>query len=88
LGDVFIGLLPFLPGIPFGLALVVVYRLWTSAVTELRVERKDHAVTQRELDAERALRRQLEDKVDDLARGVRALKAEVTRLRAQLGESI
>jgi len=83
-GDVFAGLLPFLPGIPFGVALVMVYRLWISAVRELRVERKDHAHTQLELDAERESRRKVEDKVDTLARELRSLKAEVVRLRAVL----
>lgn len=87
MGDVFAGLLPFLPGIPFSLALVVVYRLWMSAVRELRVERKDHAHTQRELDAERDARRVVEDKVDTLTREVRGLRAEVGRLRAELGEA-
>ncbi len=86
MGDVFGGLLPFLPGVPFSLALVVVYRLWTAAVKELRTERKDHSQTQQELDHERDSRRKVEDKVADLTREVRGLKAEVLRLRAQVGE--
>ncbi len=88
MGDVFTGLLPFLPGIPFGVALVMVYRLWMSAVRELRVERKDHAHTQLELDAERESRRKVEDKVDILAREVRTLTAEVSRLHALLGQQL
>jgi len=84
--DAFVGLLPYLPGIPFGLALVIVYRLWMSAVRELRIERRDHAHTQLELDAERDSRRKVEDKVDILAREVRTLTAEVSRLRAMLAQ--
>ena len=84
--DVFTGLLPYLPGIPFSVALVVVYRLWLSAVKELREERTDHRRTQLELDAERDSRRQVENKVDQLSREIHALKDEVSRLRRQLGE--
>ncbi|MGE5827229.1 MAG: hypothetical protein ACM30G_02555 [Micromonosporaceae bacterium] len=87
MGDAFVGLLPYLPGIPFSLALVVVYRLWLSAVRELRIERKDHDQTQGKLDAARDSRRVLEDKVDELTREVRGLRAEVGRLRTQLGEA-
>lgn len=85
MGDAFVGLLPYLPGIPFGCALVVVWRLWGSTVRELRIERRDHGRTQHELDAERESRRKVEDRVDELSREVRGLKAEVARLRAQLG---
>ena len=84
--DVFTGLLPYLPGIPFSVALVVVYRLWLSAVKELREERTDHRRTQQELDAERDSRRQVEDKVDRLGREIHALKDEIGRLRKQLSE--
>ena len=86
MGDVFAGLLPYLPGLPFSVALVIVYRLWLAAVKELRTERKDHAQTQRELDIERDARRKVEDKVDVLTREVAGLKAEVSRLRKLLGE--
>jgi len=85
-GDIFAGLLPYLPGLPFSVALVIVYRLWTATIKELRFERKDHAQTQRELDAERDARRKVEDKVDVLTREVAGLKAEVSRLRKLLGE--
>lgn len=87
MGDVFAGLLPYLPGLPFSIALIVVYRLWLSAIKELRLERKDHAKTDRELDMERDARRKVEDKVDQLTREVAGLRAEVSRLRTQLGES-
>ncbi len=84
--DVFTGLLPFLPGIPFAVALVVIYRLWLSAVKELREERTDHRRTQLELDAERDSRRQVENKVDALGREIHALKDEVSRLRKLVAE--
>ncbi len=84
MGDVFAGLLPFLPGLPFSVVLVVVYRLWTAAVKELRVERADHRHTQGELDEERDSRRKVEDKVDVLSREVRAQTAELTRQTTEL----
>lgn len=84
--DVLETLLPYLPGIPFSVALVVVYRLWLSAVKELREERTDHRRTQLELDEERDSRRQVEDKVDALSREIHALKDEIGRLRKQLAE--
>lgn len=84
--DFLSGLLPYLPGIPFSVALVVVYRLWLSAVKELRDERADHRRTQAELDAERDSRRQVENKVDALGREIHALKDEIARLRKQLDE--
>ncbi len=66
----------------------MVYRLWMSAVRELRIERKDHGHTQVELDAERESRRKVEDKVAELAREVRTLTAEVSRLHAMLGQQL
>jgi hypothetical protein len=88
--DVFTGLLPFLPGIPFSVALVVVYRLWLSAVKELRNERLDHRHTQVELDVERDNRRLVENKMDELGQTLRSeirdLRAEIGRLRKQLDE--
>lgn len=100
MGDVFAGLLPYLPGLPFSVLFVIVFRLWNSAVKELRIERADHRLTQGELDAERDARRAVEDKMDDLSREVKAgraefraqtaeitrLTAEVSRLRAAVGE--
>lgn len=83
-GDLFAGLLPYLPGLPFSIALIVVYRLWTAAVKELRVERADHRHTQGELDAERESRRKVEDKVDLLSREVRAQTAEMSRQTGEL----
>jgi septal ring factor EnvC (AmiA/AmiB activator) len=87
LGDALVEFLPYLPGIPFGLALMVVYRLWGSTVRELRVERRDHNRTQAELDAVRDERRRIEDRVDELTREIRGLKAELRRLQAQVGEA-
>jgi hypothetical protein len=86
-GDVLSSLLPYLPGVPFGAAVVVLFRLWTSAVRDVRDERADHNRTQDLLDVERAARRQVEDKVDVLTREVRHLTEEVARLRKAVGES-
>lgn len=86
MGDALTSLLPYLPGLPFGAAVVVLFRLWTSAVKDVRDERADHNRTQDALDAERDARRQLEDKVDMLTREVRSLTAEVKRLRHVVGE--
>jgi len=87
LGDVsFTDLLPYIPGIP-GFALAVVYfRFWTIAVRQLRTEQQRNDTLQRDIDTVREARRRMEDRVDQLTWEVRALKAEVARLRAQLGE--
>lgn len=86
MGEDFVGLLPFLQNVPLAVIAAILYRLWTSAVKELRVERKDHSQTQLELDRERDSRRKVEDEVAELTREVRGLKAEVRQLRTQVGE--
>lgn len=87
LGDGLVAVLPFLPGVPFAAAAVVTWYLWVEAIKALRAERADHINTQQELDVERDSRRNVEDKMDDLTREVRGLKAEIIRLRALLGEA-
>ncbi len=81
MGDAFASFLPFLPGIPFATLSAVLFYFWMSAMRELR-----HS--QRGLDAERDSRRKVEDKMDILAREVRTLTAEVSRLRALLGQQL
>ena len=87
MGDTLAQLLPYLPGVPFAGAVVVLFRLWTSAVKDVRDERADHNRTQHQLDVERDLRRQVEDKMAAVTRELAGLRAEVAALNHQMGEA-
>jgi len=97
-GDGLAGLLPYLPGVPFAAATVVLFNLWRGSnrqhaetaaalVRDLRAERADHERTQQALDEERERRRKVEDEMAMVRREVAALRAEVAGLRHQLGEA-
>lgn len=84
MGDGLAGLLPYLQYSPLGLVVVVLLRLWTRAVADVRDERRDHERTQKALDAERAHRRRVEDELAEVKREVAALRAEVMATRAEV----
>lgn len=84
--DAFLGLLPYATQAPLLLGLVVYARAFASTAKDLREERLDHQRTQAQFDAERELRRQVEDKLDAFGRKISSLEAEIGRLRKQLDE--
>ena len=88
MGDGLAGLLPYLQYSPLGIVVIVLLRLWTRAVADVRDERRDHERTQKALDAEREHRRRVEDEVASVRREVAALRAEIAGLRRQLGEGL